>query len=437
MTTHLGPTAFVGLSHLGIVSSIAWASFGRSVVAYDADSDRVEAIEQGKLPIHEPGLPELFAKTRRALRFSSELAALSECSLVIVSLDVPTGADNTSDLEPIDSLVERIVPVLRDGVVLVVMSQVPPGFTRALSARIKTLRPALSFTLYYWVETLIFGRAVERALKPERFIVGCADPRQPLMEVFKRGLEAFKCPILPMRYESAELTKTAINLYLIGSVTYTNTLADLCAAVQADWEEMVPALKLDQRIGPAAYLRPSLGIAGGNLERDLHTLKGLCDRDGVDGRYLASLIEYNAHRYHWVLRMLREHVFRDEPFPTIAVWGLTYKGNTRSMKNSPALRLIDDLGRAADVSAWDPVISATEVDLPARVLSSRDSVLEGADGLIILSDWDEFSACDLGPIRTSMRHPVVIDCVGALELRRAELTGIRYVSMGRAVQGDP
>jgi len=436
MTTHLGPTAFVGLSHLGIVSSIAWASFGRAVVAYDADSDRVEAIEQGKFPIHEPGLSELFAKTRRTLRFSSELEALSECSLVIVSLDVPTGADNTSDLEPVVSLVERIVPVLREGVVLVVMSQVPPGFTRALSARINTLRPALSFTLYYWVETLIFGRAVERALEPERFIVGCADPRQPLMEVFGRGLEAFKCPILPMRYESAELTKTAINLYLIGSVTYTNTLADLCAAVQADWEEMVPALKLDQRIGPAAYLRPSLGIAGGNLERDLHTLKGLCDRDGVDGSYLSSLIEYNAHRYRWVLRMLREHVFHVESSPRLATWGLTYKKNTRSMKNSPALRLISDLGWAADVTAWDPVISATEVDLPVRVLSSRDSVLDGADGLLILSDWDEFSTCDLGPIRTSMRHPVVIDCVGALELRRAELAGIRYVSMGRAVQGD-
>ena len=370
------------------------------------------------------------------LRFSSDLKALSECPLVIVSLDVPTGADNTSDLAPIVSLVERIVPVLRDGVVLVVMSQVPPGFTRSLSARIKPLRPALSFTLYYLVETLIFGRAIERALRPERFIVGCADPRQPLMEVFGQGLEAFNCRILPMRYESAELTKTAINLYLIGSVTYTNTLADLCGAVQADWDEMVPALQLDQRIGPAAYLHPSLGIAGGNLERDLLTLKSLCDRDGIDSGYLDSLINYNGRRYHWALRMLREHVFRDVPSPTLAVWGLTYKKNTRSMKNSPALRLINDLGRAADVRAWDPVISAAEVNLPARVLSSPDAVLDGADGLVILSDWDEFSACDLGPIRTSMRHPVVIDCVGALKLRRAEMTGIRYVSMGRAVQGD-
>ena len=437
MTMHPGPTAFVGLSHLGIVSSLAWASFGRPVVGYDADVDRVRALEQGTFPIHEPGLPELFAKTRRAVRFSNDPESLSECPLVIVSLDVPTGPDNTSSLAPIVSLVERMVPALRDGVVLVVMSQVPPGFTRSLSTRIKTLRPELSFTLYYWVETLIFGLAIERALKPERFIVGCADPRQPLREVFQQGLEVFKCPILPMRYESAELTKTAINLYLTGSVTYTNTLADLCAAVRADWEEMVPALQLDQRIGPAAYLRPSLGIAGGNLERDLHTLKGLCDRDGVDGGYLDSLIGYNERRYHWVLRMLRDHVFHAESFPRLALWGLTYKKNTRSMKNSPALRLISDLGRAADVRAWDPVISPTEVDLPARILSSRDAVLDGADGLLILSDWDEFSACDLTPLRTSMRHPVVIDCVGALERRRGELGGIRYVSMGRAVQGDP
>ena len=436
MTGQSGPTAFVGLSHLGIVSSVAWASFGRPVMGYDTDHGRVKALEAGELPIHEPGLPELFAKTQERLRFTNDANTLSDCPLVIVSLDVPTGADNVSDLSPVVSLVERIVPVLRDGVVLVLMSQVPPGFTRSLSARIKRVRPTLSFTFYYLVETLIFGRAVERALKPERFIVGCADPMQPLAGVFERGLEAFKCPILPMRYESAELTKTAINLYLIGAVTYTNTLADLCAAVEADWEEMVPALKLDQRIGPAAYLRPSLGVAGGNLERDLHTLKGLCDRDGVDAAYLDSLIAYNGHRNRWVLRMLREHVFRVESRPKLAIWGLTYKKNTRSMKNSPAVHLIRTLGAAADIRAWDPVILAAEIDLPARVLPSRDAVLEGADALLILSDWDEFSACDVNSIKTSMRRPVLIDCVGALENRRAELKGIRYVSMGRPVQGE-
>lgn len=431
MTATSGPTGFVGLSHLGIVSSIGWASFGRPVVGYDLDVDSVQTLAKGVLPVHEPGLPELFADTRTWLRFSSDREALAQCPLVIISLDIPINADNTSDLTPLFMLVENIVPVLQEGVVLVVMSQVPAGFTRALADRIRALRPRFAFTLYYWVETLIVGSAVERALRPERFIVGCADPAQPLAAVFEQGLRPYNCPVLLMRYESAELAKTAVNLYLVGSVTYTNTLADLCAAVHADWGEIVPALKLDQRIGPAAYLRPSLGISGGHLERDLVTLQELCYRHGVDAGYLDALLDYNARRYNWILRMLREHVFQDVPFPRLAIWGLTYKKNTRSMTNSPAIRLIQDIGRQADLRAWDPVISAQDVDLPVQVLSSREAVLDGADGLLILSDWDEFSHCNPAVVRALMRRPVIIDCVGALEGYRAHLAGIRYVSMGR------
>ena len=431
MTAAPSPTGFVGLTHLGIVSSIAWASFGRPVLGYDPNRESVDAIQKGVFPVHEPDLPELYDSARSHMRFSYEREALSECPVVIVALDVPTSADNVADLMPVTSLVETIAPILQQGVVLVVMSQVPPGFTRALAVRLSEMRPELSYTLYYWVETLVFGRAVERALKPERFIVGCADPTQPLVGVFDQGLKAYKCPILTMRYESAELTKTAINLYLAGSVTYANTLADLCLAIDADWEEMVPALKLDQRIGPAAYLRPGLGIAGGNLERDLQALKGLCNGYGVDARYLDAVIGHHTHRYNWLLRMLREHVFRHEASPRLAIWGLTYKKNTRSVKNSPALRVISDLSRRAQFSAWDPVISAKDVNLSAEIPSARDSVLEGADGLLILSDWDEFSECDLEPIRKLMHRSVVIDCVGALERRRAELTGIHYLSMVR------
>ena len=411
MTATPGPTGFAGLSHLGIVSSIAWASFGRPVVGYDTNRQSVEAIQKGAFPVHEPGLPELYNSARSHMRFSYEREALAVCPIVIVALDVPTNADNVADLAPTASLVETIAPILQQGVILVVMSQVPPGFTRGLAARLRELRPELSYTLYYWVETLVFGRAVERALKPERFIVGCADPTQPLAGVFDQGLKAYKCPILTMRYESAELSKTAINLYLAGSVTYANTLADLCLAINADWEEMVPALKLDQRIGPAAYLRPSLGIAGGNLERDLQALKGLCNSYGVDAMYLDAVIGHQTRRYNWLLRMLREHVFRYEAAPRLAIWGLTYKKNTRSVKNSPALRIISDLSRQAQFSAWDPVISAKDVDVTAEMPSARDSVLEGSDGLLILSDWDEFSECDVEPIRKLMRRSVVIDCV--------------------------
>ncbi|MBI2229430.1 MAG: UDP-glucose/GDP-mannose dehydrogenase family protein [Deltaproteobacteria bacterium] len=431
MTATNAPTGFVGLSHLGIVSGIAWASFGRPVIGYDPDAAIVEAIEQGNLPVHEPGLHELLEQSKAWIHFSTDRTKLSACPSVIVSLDVPTLPDNTSDLAPLWALIGEIVPVLQTGVVLVVMSQVPTGFSRALIQRIDKLRPGFSYALYYCVETLVIGNAVRRALAPERFIIGCADPSLPLPENLREGFRSYGCPIIQMGYESAELTKMAINLYLASSVTYANVLADLCASVNADWSEIVPALKSDQRIGPYAYLRPGLGIAGGNLERDLTTLRYLCDRHGTDTTYIDALVSHNAHRYHWALSMLRQYVFERNPVPKLAVWGLTYKKHTRSLKNSPAVRLIQDLGERADVRVWDPVVLASDVDLPAQIMSSKESVLEDADALIIMTDWDEFVGFDPDILRSSMRRPVVIDCVGVMEAKPSRLAGIEYISTGR------
>jgi UDPglucose 6-dehydrogenase len=431
MTPAPGPTAFVGLSHLGIVSSLAWASFGRPVVGYDPDVNIVAALSEGRLSIHEPGLPELLEQSKSWIGFSADKSKLSNCPLVFLSLDVATLADNTSDLTPLWALINAIVPALAPGVVLVVMSQVPTGFCRDLVHRIEELRPGFSYLLYYCVETLIIGNAVQRALRPERFIMGCEDPSAALPEILREGLGSYGCPIIPMRYESAELAKMAINLYLASSVTYANVLAELCAEVNANWSEIVPALKLDQRIGPYAYLRPGLGIGGGNLERDLKTLRGLCDRHGIGTSYIDALVDHNARRYDWVLSMLRQYVFARNPLPDLAVWGLTYKKNTRSLKNSPALRLIKDLAAMANVRAWDPVVSLAEIDLPLPTMASKESALENADGLVIMTDWDEFADCDPQLFHRSMRSPVIVDCVGILESKFNRLAGVSYISPGR------
>ena len=174
----------------------------------------------------------------------------------------------------LDALLEFTLANTRPDAVVVVLSQVPPGYTRA--------RQQPGRLLYYQVETLIFGRAVERAVGPERFIVGCADPAKPLPAAMSAFLQSFGCPILPMRFESAELCKIAINCCLVSSISVANTLAELCEGIGADWSEIVPALKLDRRIGAYAYLAPGLGIAGGNLERDLATVVRLADGIGSD-----------------------------------------------------------------------------------------------------------------------------------------------------------
>ena len=426
-------TGFLGLSHLGIVSSIGWASLGAPVISVDLDEVPVAQLQRGELPVHEPGLPEALAASRDRMRFSTDPAALAECPLVIVSRDVPTDGGDGSDTSAVLRLVDAAIPHLRPGAVVALMSQVPPGFTRALGARIEARRPGLGIRLHYWVETLVFGMALQRFVKPERIIVGAADPAQPLPAELADGLARFGCPVLPMRYESAELAKTAINLYLFGSVTYANTLSDLCEEVGADWSEMMPALRLDRRIGPAAYIRPGLGVAGGNLERDLVTLRELCSAHGVDAAYIETLIAYNSRRYRWVQRQLERRVLGAGARPVVAVWGLAYKKDTRSTKNSMALRVIADLRGRAEVRAYDPLVRAADVDVSATILDDRDATLAGADCLLVLTDWDDFAAPPRDAFK-AMRRPLVIDCVGVVDPRRAGLDGVEFVTMGRAAR---
>lgn len=417
------PTGFLGLSHLGLVSSIGWASFGNAVVAVDPDRETIELLRQARLPIHEPGLDEMLGQVRSRLVFGTDPALLAACPLVILSRDIPTDADNTSNLAGVEGLVESVIPHLRADATLVIMSQVPPGFTRARAARIRQ-------HVYYWVETLVVGQAVTRYLHPERIIIGCADPTAPLPAALAQGLARFGCPILTMRYESAELTKTAINLYLASSVTYANTLADLCERIDADWSEVVPALRLDARIGPAAYIRPGLGISGGNIERDLVTLRNLARAKGTDATFIDTIMDHNARRYRWLQDKLQQLVFTDSRVPTVALWGLAYKKNSRSTKNAVSLRVIADLKGRARLRAYDPLVSSLPGNGGASLVT-RDESLEGADCLLILTDWDEFAAVDGGELQQVMRRPLVIDCVGVLEARRNALQGVQYVSMGR------
>jgi UDPglucose 6-dehydrogenase len=418
-------TAFLGMSHLGINYAAAWASSGQPTLGLDSDAALVTRLQHNDLPIQEPGLLDLIARGGDCLTFSTDFSRLRDCTLAVVARDVPTDDDNRSDLTPVNELIALARTHLGGGTTLVVMSQVPPGFTRGLSLSIPDLN------VYYWVETLVFGDAVRRAVHPERIIIGCADPSAALPAPLAEGLAQFGCPILPMRYESAELTKTAINLYLVGSVTYANTLADLCESIGANWNEMMPALRLDARIGPAAYVRPGIGIAGGNLERDLVTLRKLCSDTNVDATYIDALVDHNARRLEWVERQMQRHVFGTSAKPDVAVWGLTYKKNTRSTKNSPSLRVIASLDGRATVRAWDPAIAPADLHIAAEIQDDQYAATSGADCLLVMADWDQFAAADLSRLRQQMRQPLIIDCAGILEKRRADMPGIHYVGMGQ------
>jgi UDPglucose 6-dehydrogenase len=421
---------FAGLSHLGIVSSIATAAKGFEVVAYDPDASLCAALGQGRLPVSEPGLPDLLAANRTRIRFSADPAELGRCQVIYLSKDVPTDQDNRSDLTAFDPLVKQMVQWAAPGAALVVLCQVPPGFTRRLAGRLPDSARTKGLQLLYQVETLIFGRAVERALYPERYIVGCREPQAPLPPAYAELLGAFGCPVLPMRYESAELAKISINFCLVASVSVANTLAELCEAIGADWSEIIPTLKLDKRIGPHSYLAPGLGIAGGNLERDLATVRGLAQEWGTDAGVVEAWLANSRHRRDWVLRTIHGQVIPRCPRPTVAVWGLAYKQDTASTKNSPALALLESI-RPFKVRAYDPQVVLRGDDFPhVEQTASALEACRGADVLAVMTPWKEFESVNPVDVAAAMNGRVVIDPYGVLPGQQCRERGLSYFKLG-------
>jgi UDPglucose 6-dehydrogenase len=421
MTT---PTiGFVGMTHLGLNSAAAAAARGFPTVCFDPDPALTGRLAAGDVPVREPDLDRYVAEHASRLRFTADAAALASCDVIYIAPDVPTDDAGSSDLSGILALIETIRPALAPETILVLLSQVPPGFTRGLG-----LPPE---TTYYQVETLIFGRAIERALHPERFIVGCADPAAPLAGAYAAFLDAYDCPILPMRYESAELAKISINCCLVASVSVTNTMAELCERLGADWSEIAPALQLDKRIGAFAYLAPGLGIAGGNLQRDLATVCRLADENSTDAGVIHAFLANSAHRKSWPLRMYAKYVEPLTAAPVVAVLGIAYKEDTSSTKNAPAAELIEGL-RGVAVRAYDPAASidpgwsdtALQVDDPLVAC-------DGADAVFVMNRWAPIRALAPSQIAACLRGNVIIDPYSVFDPKQCRVADLRHIVLGR------
>lgn len=419
MTPRIG---YVGMTHLGICSAVAAASKGFPTLGFAPDRALADRLEAGRLPVVEPGLDELLRQHRGSIAFTSDEARLADCDVIYVAPDVPTDDSGGSDLAPLNELLGVALARARADAVVVVLSQVPPGYTRA--------RMRAGRDLFYQVETLVFGRAVERATTPERFMVGCADPSVPLPAALQAFLGAFGCPILPMRFESAELAKIAINCCLVATVSAANTLADLCERIGADWSEIVPALRLDRRIGQHAYLVPGLGIAGGNLERDLATVVRLGDASGADVGVVRAWQSNSRFRRDWVLLKIHDLVLPANADPKFGLLGLAYKENTHSTKNSPALSLLAALAPYR-VAAFDPVVKPDAAWHPALAAApDAPAAADGADVLLVMTPWPEFRKLEPAALAARMRGRIVLDPFACLEARACRAAGLVHHTLG-------
>lgn len=412
--------ACVGMTHLGLVHAVAFAEKGFDLICYDENAALIEALRAHQLPVTEPQLDALVQRNAERLTYTADLAELVRCDVIFVAYDVPTDDQGNSDLSVIHQLLEQVKPVLSPQATLVLLSQVPPGFTRQIDF--------CKQRLFYQVETLVFGRAVERALYPERYIIGANDPDTPLPKAYRQLLESFNCPLFVMRYESAELAKISINLFLVASVTTTNTLAEICENIGADWEDIAPTLRLDKRIGQYAYLTPGLGIAGGNLERDLNTILKLGQRHGTETGVVRAWLDNSRHRRDWVFRCLQENVLNQHPNPTICVLGLAYKVNTHSVKNSPSIALIRQL-EAYQVNTHDPIVQGQTL-MHAQQHEDIFQAVEQADVVVIMLPSEIYRTLTVEQLLKHMRGRTIIDPHRLLNLTNQDQKKVNYYCLG-------
>ncbi|MBT3939036.1 MAG: nucleotide sugar dehydrogenase [Pelagibacterales bacterium] len=410
---------FCGMSHLGICYSTAAAEKGFKITCFDFDENKINNLKNNNIEIEEPDLKELIDKNKSNLIYTNDILALSSCDFVYFSFDVDTNNKGDSDSKLLTKKLEKLISNLDKNIPLIILSQVPPGLTRNLY-KIKK-------KLYYQVETLIFGNAMHRSLNPERFIVGSKDSTDILPKNITHFLNTFHCPILIMRFESAELAKIAINCYLASSLSITNTLSEICDSIGASWDEIIPTLQSDKRIGEFAYLKPGLGISGGNIERDLVTIKAIGLKKKTNIKCINSIIELSKYSKQWLFRNIQKHINKNINLK-IAILGLAYKENTNSIKNSPSIELLNKI-KSSSIKVYDPLV--TRINIEGVIMTkSIDDAIKNSDILVIATAWEEFRSLDLRLIKSQMNSNIIIDPYKILNEESLKKLDFIYYSIG-------
>lgn len=432
--------AVVGLWHLGVVIAACLADAGFTVVGVDPDPEVVAGVNRDRLPVEEPGLTDLLRDMRNAGRLTFATAsaeAVGAARLIWIAFDTPVDDEDRSDVEWVLARSAGVLAHAASGALVVHSAQLPAGSAAALERRMaETGRDDLHYACV--PENLRLGRALQTFRSPDRFVAGVRsdEDRARLAAV----LERFGSPIEWMGVESAEMTKHALNAFLATSVAFINEVAAICEAVGADASDVARGLKSEERIGPRAYLAPGDAFAGGTLARDIRFLSRLAHDQGLSAEVVEGVTASNAEHRNWSRRALirlfgapsanGQHGLADR---RVAVWGLTYKPGTNTLRRSSALELCRWLAaERASVQAYDPAISGLPAGEPdaIQLAGSPVAALKGADALVVCTPWPEFRQVPADMIAGSMTHPVVVDPGGHLRETLGQAVAVRYVRVG-------
>ena len=419
----------MGAGYVGLSSAACFSHLGHNVWCVDINQARINAILAGEMPIIEDGLPELVNAGIKngSLRFTADLAeAADSAEMVFLCVPTPQGADGSADLSFVQAAARSLAELLQPGAVVVNKSTVPVGSTKIVEQELQ--RPDVFVVSN--PEFLREGTAIYDFLHPDRIVVG-ADDREIGERVcaLYAGIEA---PMLITDPASAETIKYAANAFLATKISYINAVAAICEGVGADIHDVVLGLGFDKRIGDA-FLKPGPGWGGSCLPKDTSALIKIGEQVGYDFDLLRGVIVVNEQQYERVVQKIVNAAGGILRGKTIGVWGLTFKANTGDLRDSPALRIVGILNEAgAIIRAFDPAVDASRTNLDGiELFPTPLAVAEGAEVLVVLTEWEVFKAVSPNDVKSLMKSRNVVDARNVLEKDSWQQAGFGYQGIGR------
>jgi UDPglucose 6-dehydrogenase len=428
--------AMIGTGYVGLVSAACLSEFGHHVICVDTDSAKVADLDAGRIPIFEPGLDEIVAANVKAgrLSFTARLPqAMEGAEVVFIAVGTPSRrGDGHADLSFVFAAAEEIARALTSFAVIITKSTVPVGTSRKVEEIIRKNRPSAEFDMASNPEFLREGSAIEDFLRPDRVVVGCDTERARgvLREVY-RPLYLNETPILFTSRENAELIKYAANAFLATKITFINEIADLCEKLGGDVQDVARGIGLDGRIG-AKFLHAGPGFGGSCFPKDTVALLRTSLEAGAPARIVEAVVSVNeARKKEMAHKIVR--AFGSVAGKTIAVLGLTFKPNTDDMREAPSLVILPMLkAEGARVRAYDPEGAKEAAKLlDVELCSDAYEAIADADGIVILTEWNEFRALDLARVKSLLKRPLMVDLRNIYGPRQMAEAGFTYVSVGR------
>jgi len=417
----------IGLWHLGCVTSVGFCELGFKVVGLDFELSIAEKLKNGIPPIFEPKLEELIKKNlgERKLEFSTDFkTALSKSKYIIISSDTKIDDKDRIDLSEVMKAVDTISKTCNNGTVVIVRSQVPVGTCRKILEIFNNSRKKID--VVYNPENLRLGSAISNFLSPEFIVIGSEnkDAAQEVEALYSK----INCPKIHVGLETAEMVKHALNSFIAISISFSNEIADICEKAGADAVQVSQILKLDSRIGPKARINPGFGFSGGTLARDVQILREFGDKNEIETSILDAVMKVNENRAEVVIKKIKRNI-GNLSGKKIAIFGLTYKSGTDTLRRSLPLEFIKILNENnVSVNAFDPMIKNIN---GAKTFKTPYETAKDCDAIVLLTEWPEFKELDIQKLKDVTKNHFFFDTQNFMDPEKFKKVGFQYVGMGR------